>query len=1397
MGELVLLGPIPSLVDFSTAGGLPAMPTIARGFRGQQSPSTAEFPLQWWEHALGSAEHWRGFANSLSGGDYTSPPKPQAFAPPTSGVAANGLPIFSWDQAAAQITRTGASWSANLATPATITYAFRSTAPAVMPEDTAGFSRFSQTQILVAEASLRLWSDVANISFQRVGAGTSGDAAYSNFATMLFANYSSGVAGASAFAFLPTFGQTGAGSVEGDVWVNITIPENANLVFGEFGPHVLAHEIGHAIGLSHPGNYDGGAPTYQLNALYWQDARMFTIMSYFGSSNVDGSLNAFSAGPQLHDIAAAQRLYGANLSVRTGDTIYGFNSNTGQQHFTITADGQSPVFAIWDAGGVDTLDLSGFSTASEIDLREEAFSGAGPGNSGIGLAHGNIAIARGAVIENAIGGSGNDTLIGNAVNNNLNGGGGDDTLDGGAGADIASYLNAAGAVTVSLAIAGAQNTGAAGIDTLISIEALEGGNFADTLTGDAGGNRLDGLGGDDMLDGGAGNDVLVGGGGADTLDGGLGIDTYNGGEGDDTYVSDSPNELFFSTVDPGSHLVRTSAASFGLGSSDRLGIENLTFIGAGNFFGVGNDLDNILTGGSGNDVLAGSQGADTLVGGFGDDIYNNVESNDTIVENADQGRDAIRSETLLTFDLALTTNVEDLQLGADGVLSAFGNALANTIALVFSTSSVEARGRGGDDVLIGGTSADLFFGDEGDDQLRGFAGGDILNGGAGVDVLDGGDGIDTADYSSSAAGVNVSLAAGTGIGGDAQGDTLTNIENLIGGAGEDTLSGDGAANRLDGGGGVDAMFGGDGDDVYVVDVAGDLTTEDSALGGVDTVQSTVTRALGGNLENLTLLGAGAISATGNELNNVLLGNDGANTLSGQAGDDLLLGGAGADFLGGGAGNDRLAGGDGDDTYTIDSVGDLTDELAGGGTDLVLAAVDFSLSSNFENLSLLTGALNGAGNAVANIITGNNAANILNGQGGDDRLNGAAGNDTLNGGAGADILNGGAGDDLYIVDSLGDVLVEAPGGGIDSVQSSLTRSLSSDFENLILQAGAGAINGTGNALGNVITGNGGANILNGQGGDDTLLGEIGNDTLLGGTGNDILNGGGGADVMNGGAGDDLYHVDSSGDVLSESPGAGIDSVLSTITRSLNSDFENLTLLGALAINATGNVLANVITGNSAANILIGNGGDDVLLGEGGNDALHGGIGNDTLNGGEGADVMSGGDGDDLYIVDAAGDVLSEAAIGGIDTVHTTVSRALNSGFENLTLLDGAVSATGNVLNNILTGNAAANSLLGNGGDDTLIGGAGADAMDGGAGADSFVFTAGFGADSITGFDADPAGGQDLLNLAALGINAGNFSARVILTDLGADTLITIDGLDTITLFAVNPAALDPTDLILGP
>ncbi|RCJ17652.1 hypothetical protein A6S26_30610 [Nostoc sp. ATCC 43529] len=495
-------------------------------------------------------------------------------------------------------------------------------------------------------------------------------------------------------------------------------------------------------------------------------------------------------------------------------------------------------------------------------------------------------------------------------------------------------------------------------------------------------------------------------------------------------------------------------------------------------------------------------------------------------------------------------------------------------------------------------------------------------------------------------------------------DTLIGLggnDTLIGLGGNDTLRGGSGNDVLNGGTGVDNLDGGDGDDTYIVDNVLDVASEvfGDALGGIDTVQASVSYTLSTNLENLTLTGTAAINGTGNAKNNVINGNSGNNVLSGLDGNDQLNGGAGNDTLNGGAGNDTLRGGsgndvlnggtgvdnldggDGDDTYIVDNVFDVASEVFGdalGGIDTVQASVSYTLSTNLENLTLTgTAAINGTGNAKNNVINGNSGNNVLSGLDGNDQLNGGAGNDTLRGGSGNDVLNGGTGadnldggdgNDIYIVDNVFDVASEVFGdalGGIDTVQASVSYTLSTNLENLTL-TGVGAINGTGNAKNNIINGNSANNVISGLNGDDNLNGNGGNDTLRGGSGNDVLNGGTGADNLDGGDGNDIYIVDNVFDVASEVFGdalGGIDTVQASVSYTLSTNLENLTLTGVGAINGTGNAKNNVINGNSGNNVLSGLDGNDIINGGAGNDSLFGGNGNDTLNGGAGNDILTGG------------------------------------------------------------------------------------------------------------------------------------------------------------------------------
>ena len=256
---------------------------------------------------------------------------------------------------------------------------------------------------------------------------------------------------------------------------------------------------------------------------------------------------------------------------------------------------------------------------------------------------------------------------------------------------------------------------------------------------------------------------------------------------------------------------------------------------------------------------------------------------------------------------------------------------------------------------------------------------------------------------------------------------------------------------------------------------------------------------------------GADSIKGSSLGDAIAGGNGTDTLDGGNGNDTLDGGKGAD---------SMAGGQGDDLYMVDSAADKVSESPFGGHDLVQAAVSYSLPDEVEDLILTGTARNGTGNTLDNHITGTAGANSLAGDAGNDTLQGGDGADTLNGGPGADSLEGGAGNDVYLVDDAGDVILELPGGGIDEVRSTLAAyTLGPQLENLALLAGAG--NGTGNGLGNVITGNTSANQLRGLAGDDLLRGGGGNDTLLGAAGADTLEGGAGRDRLDGGADGDLF------------------------------------------------------------------------------------------------------------------------------------------------------------------------------------------------------------------------------------------------------------------------------------
>lgn len=334
----------------------------------------------------------------------------------------------------------------------------------------------------------------------------------------------------------------------------------------------------------------------------------------------------------------------------------------------------------------------------------------------------------------------------------------------------------------------------------------------------------------------------------------------------------------------------------------------------------------------------------------------------------------------------------------------------------------------------------------------------------------------------------------------------TNADNtLFGGAGNDTIFGAGGNDTIFGGLGTDSMLGGDGDDTYHVNTGADLITEGESK-GTDSVISLASYTLGAHIENLTLIGAQAINATGNERDNILTGNSNVNILIGGAGDDTLIGGAG------------------NDQYYIDTLSDSVIENANEGTDVVFSAITYTLGDELENLTLLgTDAINGTGNGLNNLIMGNYANNVLSGGTGNDTIYGSYGNDTLRGDTGTDLLFGGDDDDLYYLFDEGDTAIEyADEGASDKVFSRLADYTLGDNIELLSLDGSDNINGNGNALTNRISGNAGDNLIHAMGGNDDIYAGAGHDTIYGDSGNDLLKGDAGNDVIIGGAGHDNMH-----------------------------------------------------------------------------------------------------------------------------------------------------------------------------------------------------------------------------------------------------------------------------------
>jgi Ca2+-binding RTX toxin-like protein len=989
--------------------------------------------------------------------------------------------------------------------------------------------------------------------------------------------------------------------------------------------------------------------------------------------------------------------------------------------------------------GTDTVDYATSSLAVSVGLDGSLSSGGdAQGDQLISIERlaGSIyndQLRGSAGAETIIGNTGDDIILGYGGNDDLRGNSGDDIIDGGAGADMmdggsgfdtADYSSVTGAINITLG-GSASGVEAQG-DTLVNIERVIGGNFNDTLIGSAIADTLEGGVGDDLLRGNGGNDLLLGGAGLDTAD----YSNSGGGvvvrlDGSLSTGGDAAGDVLIGVE----HIVGSAYNDDLYGDTGNDILEG----------GIGIDR---LYGNDGNDQLLGQSGDDYLFGDAGLDILDGGSGNDQVDYGA--------SSTGVTAYL-------DGSIGSGG--DAQGDTISNVESLIGSNYNDRLYGTIAADVLEGRLGDDQFNAGAGDDIVLAGDGNDLIIGGAGADYMIGGAGFDTVDYSGSVAAVTAGLDGQSGIGGDAQGDTLIELEAITGSGFDDVLTGGVIAERLDGGVGNDRLIGSSGAD-QLIGGSGIDTADYSLSGGnivitLSGVAGTAGDASGDTLTGIEHILGSAFADTigGSSGDDRLEGNGGADSLSGADGNDILLGGSGADILFGQVGNDSLDGGIGDDSLSGNAGADAI--VGGAGFD----TADYS-ASTAGVVAYLDGSVSSGGDAAGDVMT---EVERIVGSNYSDYLHGVVGNDTLDGGDSDDFLFGSAGADTYL-----------GGAGFDSVDySAASAAISAD---LLTQSGYGgdALGDSynsierivGSTFGDSIQGSNLAETLGGGDGNDTLTGLGGGDALYGQGGDDILIGGAGADILDGGAGFDSADYSSSLAAVNVNLAGA-----STGGDALGDIFNSIERISGSAFDDT-------LTGDSADNRLLGGGGDDVLTGLTGNDILGGGTGDDTLNGGAGADELDGGAG-----LDTASYAASSASVNvGLDGSIGVGGDAQGD------ILTNIETVTGSAFADILRGSASVDTLQGGASDDVLFGSTGSDTLNGGAGFDTVDYsTSGSSVSSYldgTIGAGGQAAGDNLINIERLSgstyndLLVGSASNDVLEGNDGDDMLRGGDGADTI-------------------
>ena len=1208
-------------------------------------------------------------------------------------------------------------------------------------------------------------------------------------------------------------------------------------------------------------------------------------------------------------------------------------------------------------GGEDSLSggagddlIGGDFAGNATDGMDDSLDG-GSGDDQLHGGGGNDVLLGGAGTDVLLGEDGGDFLSGGIGNDELQGGEGHDHLDGEEGDD--------------------RLFGDAGDDVLFGgtgVDELSGNSGNDALHGDVGDDLLNGHSGDDRLFGDEGHDAVAGHEGNDSLFGGAGNDTLQGDQGDDVLIGGSGNDIYnFALGDGQDTITDTALAGEGnfINFFPGITLESLSFVhdqpqqtltiqvGGGadsirllgfdpntfdyvvdtlrfadesfvplaellplpdglvegtdeaNTVRTGPSADTIFAG-AGNDFIDAGAGDDTVVGGTGNDSLFGGAGQDTYVFGRGDGVDTITEATgegnRLVFGAGVSANTLSLgtapggtlvihygSLGdqvrlasslvslptidtftfADGTTLTFAELVSRGIVIVGSDDNdiltapdnnrYTIQGLGGHDVLTGQGGNDTLEGHAGNDSLIGNAGNDVLDGGTGDDQLLGGAGADQYRFN-----------LGDGV------DSLSD-PNAVG-----------EESRVVFGPGITSSS------VTLSTRFSQVLVRPSTTSDGLTIGAATTNVLGPRAVDLFQFSDGT-SITYAEL--VARGFD----IVGTAANEQLFGTNVVDRITGGLGNDRLGGRQGDDRYFYrlgDGVDTILDTASPGsgntivfGPGIVPDAIHVKLAPHPFDVALrslfLEVGTSGQGvrfdtfdptdalgaHAVARYefadgtmltysellargieVTGTAGNEEIKGTNVADRIDGLAGNDTLRGGEGSDeyLFGRGSGQDVVIdrsgsldtVHFAADILptdVTATRNGQDLVLgiAGTTDQLTFSFFFLAPTLQIEQVQFANGTVWDTVfltafaqpttTGTPGPDSLVATNGDDRLAGLGGADTITGLAGDDVLDGGTGADQLVGGIGNDTYVVDDAGDVVTELVNEGTDTVQTAVSHQLSANVENLTLIGAAAIDGTGNELHNVLTGNSGANVLTGGRGNDIYVVGAGDIIVEGvGEGTDTVqtsvsttlganlenltitgsasvfgNGNEMNNVLqadgsigtlAGGIGNDTYVQGFNGDddIVVEMVFGGIDSVVAASDYRLPSHIENLTLLDTPIldlttfsltpygptgtvgKGYGNELDNRLVGGRRNNELDGGAGVDTLVGGRGDDTYTIDNSNDRVVEQANEGSDTIRSSVSYTLGGN-VENLTLIGIDPVNATGNALNNDVrGNDAPNVLDG-----------------------